>query len=164
MNAEDQNQDFDQLQRLLKLKRYELPPPRYFNEFSGQVTARIRAGESSSSDRVQRAVSQSPWLRQIWQAIESRPAIAGVFATGICGLLLAGGFLAGNPPLQPGMVAEGAQPKPAVQPEDNSLFASNPNVISYASTNPSVTPSSLFGTPTLQTLPVNYSPNSPNFH
>ena len=40
MNAEPEN--FDQLCRLLKLKRHESPPPRYFNDFSSQVIARIR--------------------------------------------------------------------------------------------------------------------------
>ncbi len=45
MSAENQDQDFEKLQRLLKLKRHESPPPRFFNDFSGQVTARIRAGD-----------------------------------------------------------------------------------------------------------------------
>ena len=34
MNSENDN--FDQIQRMLKLKRYEQPPPRYFNDFSSQ--------------------------------------------------------------------------------------------------------------------------------
>jgi len=35
-------EDFESLQKLLKLKRYEQPPPRFFNEFSGHVIARIQ--------------------------------------------------------------------------------------------------------------------------
>ena len=45
MTMNDERENFDALQRLLKVKRYEQPPPRYFNEFSGQVLARISAGE-----------------------------------------------------------------------------------------------------------------------
>ncbi len=39
-------EDFESLQKLLKLKRYEHPHPRYFNDFSSQVIARIKAGEA----------------------------------------------------------------------------------------------------------------------
>ncbi len=44
MNENEQN--FDELKRLLKLKRHEVPPPGYFNNFSGEVISRIRAGEA----------------------------------------------------------------------------------------------------------------------
>lgn len=37
--------DFQDLRRLLALKRHEQPPPRYFNEFSGRVIDQIRAPE-----------------------------------------------------------------------------------------------------------------------
>ena len=42
----ESGQNFDELKKLLKLKRHELPPPGFFNHFSDEVVSRIRAGEA----------------------------------------------------------------------------------------------------------------------
>jgi hypothetical protein len=42
-------ENFDALQKLLRLKRYEQPHPRYFNDFSSRVLARIEAGEARAA-------------------------------------------------------------------------------------------------------------------
>jgi hypothetical protein len=47
MNETEQN--FEELKKLLTIKRHEVPPPGYFNHFSGQVISRIRAGEAGGS-------------------------------------------------------------------------------------------------------------------
>jgi hypothetical protein len=97
MNTEDQNQDFTALGRLLKLKRYEQPPPRYFNDFSSQVVARIRAGKRGARfESLNDIVSQTPWLQRLWHALESRPALSGVLAAAACGLMVAAVFLTGS--------------------------------------------------------------------
>ena len=83
MNEKDQN--FDQLKRLLKLKQHEVPPPGYFNDFSGQVIARIRAGETLE---VERYSSATPWLVSFLRFFEGRPGLVGGFATSLCLLLL----------------------------------------------------------------------------
>jgi len=81
MNPEQQN--FDQLRRLLKLKRYEQPHPRYFNDFSGQVIARIRVGEGG-----QATAGQASWLVKFWSLFEAKPMVPGAIGVALCALLV----------------------------------------------------------------------------
>jgi hypothetical protein len=114
MNAEDQNQDFEALGRLLKLKRYERPPPRYFNDFSSQVVSRIRAstpgGRFESFDNI---VYQTPWLRRVWHALEGRPAVSGLFAAAVCGLMIAAVFISEHTPQKLDFLSVGEGVEPA---------------------------------------------------
>ena len=79
MNESENN--FESLRRLLALKRHEVPPPGYFHQFSGNVVARLRAGET--------AERESGWVRFL-KAFELKPAFAGVFASALCLLLIFG--------------------------------------------------------------------------
>ena len=89
MNPETEN--FEQLRRLLALKRHEQPPPGYFNNFSGQVIARIKAGErGEDSFSLGRWVWEGAWLQRLWSAIETKPALTGAFGVLVCGLLISG--------------------------------------------------------------------------
>lgn len=89
MNENQQN--FDELQRLLKLKQHEIPPPRYFNEFSVQVISRIRAGEAGQGGSLMdRLEYQAPWLVNFIRVFETRPGLVGGFATSLCLLLVLG--------------------------------------------------------------------------
>ena len=161
---ENQNQDFEKLQQLLKLNRYELPPPRYFNELSGQVTARLRAGETARLDTFEEAMTQSPWLQRLWAVIERQPALSGVVMASVCGLLLVGGFLAGKPTMQPGLAANDGE-KLASDATNNSLLATTSSGATTfsSSTNPTaVMPPSLFNmSPNLQTMPASGQPIAP---
>jgi hypothetical protein len=89
MNEHENN--FDALRRLLKLKQQETPPPGYFNSFSGQVVARIRAGEARQS------ASEISWLSKLLSAFEFKPAFAGAFASALCLVLVFGIFYAEQP-------------------------------------------------------------------
>jgi hypothetical protein len=90
--------NFESLRRLLALKRRETPPPGYFNNFSSQVMARIRAGDTEAADSwSDRLFASMPWLRGVLQAVETRPAFAGGFATALCALLLFGAVIAQRP-------------------------------------------------------------------
>ncbi len=89
MNPEQEN--FEELRRLLVLKRYEQPPPGYFNNFSAQVIARIRAQERvERASLLERLGWEAPWFQRLWLTLETRPILAGVFGMGVCGVLLAG--------------------------------------------------------------------------
>ena len=78
--SENEN-NFESLRRLLALKQHEVPPPGYFEGFSGMVIARIRAGE---------AEERLPWLLRFLQAFEARPAFPVALASGMCMMLLYG--------------------------------------------------------------------------
>src|SRR5436190_2543465 len=70
-------ENFDSLEKLLRLKRHEQPPPRYFNEFSGRVLARIERGEARSS-----------WWERF--GVDLRPALAAGAGMVACGLIVYG--------------------------------------------------------------------------
>ncbi|MBI3850734.1 MAG: hypothetical protein HY298_10750 [Verrucomicrobia bacterium] len=74
-------EDFGQLRRLLVLKRYEQPPPRYFNELPRRVLSRLEAAQSAES------VS---WLERLMQIFELKPILTGAFGITAFGLLLIG--------------------------------------------------------------------------
>lgn len=161
MSAENQDQDFEKLQRLLKLKRHEQPPPRFFNDFSGQVTARIKAGAKGAQvDSFEEIVAQTPWLQRIWQAIEGKPAVSGIFTAAVCGLVVAGVFMADKTNNQ--MPTFELEPQVA-KAETKSLFSSNSATLvtmPVSSTNPATPiPGSLFNNqPMFQPLPVSGLP------
>ncbi|MGC3959489.1 MAG: hypothetical protein QM813_16545 [Verrucomicrobiota bacterium] len=156
--SENQNQDFEKLQQLLKLKRYEQPHPRYFKDLSGQVTARLRAGETARLDNFEEAMTQAPWLQRLWAAIERRPALSGLVSAGMCGLLLVGGFLAGKPSFQPGLAANELGKKQSDVTNQSLLATTAAGTATFSSsTNPTamMPRSSLFDlTPNIQTAPT----------
>ena len=90
MSMSQDNQDFTSLQRLLALKRYEQPPPGYFHNFSGQVIARIKAGEGAHDSAFERLFLDAPWLQRLWGLLETKPIMAGAFGTAVCALLVSG--------------------------------------------------------------------------
>jgi hypothetical protein len=79
---------FEELRRLLVLKRYEQPPPGYFDRFPSEVIARIRESESASN----LAILQPPvpWLQQLWNALEARVVLPTAFGAAVCSVLILG--------------------------------------------------------------------------
>jgi len=75
MNPEPQN--FDQLCKLLALKRHEVPPPRYFNDFSGSVIARLH----------QPLPEELSWWQRLGLDFDLRPALMCGVGVLVCGML-----------------------------------------------------------------------------
>ncbi len=91
MSMDPELENFDQLRRLLALKRHEQPPPSYWENFSSKVVARIEAGERGTPDSFgERLLNQFSFLQRFWAALEAKPALAGAFGAAMCGLLIAG--------------------------------------------------------------------------
>lgn len=91
MNMDPEQDDFLQLRRLLALKRHEQPPPGYFEHFSGNVIARVRAGEATAKFSLAEALSwDAPWLQKLLGIVQNRPVLAGGFGFAACSLLVAG--------------------------------------------------------------------------
>jgi hypothetical protein len=159
MNESEPN--FDLLRRALVLKRHETPPPGYFNNFSSQVIARIRAGEAAASASLSDQVFGSmPWFIRLLQSMETKPVFAGGFATALCGLLLFGAVVARQPDyaaqtiLQPPQQSTApliaATTSTALSPPANQFY------IADNSTNPLIT----FPNSTIDRMPVGTLPAS----
>jgi len=99
------SQDFESLRRLLALKRHEQPPPGYFNDFSSQVIARIKAGDQAEENPLERLFWEAPWLQRLWAALETKPVMAGAFGAAVCALLIGGVVYSGGVDVQPRDVA-----------------------------------------------------------
>lgn len=167
MSMHPERDDFVQLRRLLALKRHEQPPPGYFNRFSRDVIARIRAGEELRDDSpLTRFLMEFPLLERIWAVLEAKPVIAGAFGAAVCGLLTAGFLMSDTSTLVQ------TAPVGVLMPENNQLVGlrvASPNPQSVFSQAPGMVLSgtgavdtiqlraSLFQQPQPQTRLINFS-------
>ena len=111
MMNESEN-EFEPLRRLLALKRHEIPPPGYFNDFPRLVMARLRSGEADAP----RAIAAPSWWLKFFQAFEAKPVYVGSFACSLCLLLLLGIIYAERPDaaLRPSIFAAVSSPAGAL--------------------------------------------------
>lgn len=167
MSADGEN--FRQLRRLLTLKRYEQPPPRYFNDFSSQVIRRIEAGEGRTTSLWELFLGEGSWTQRIWEALEAKPALVGAFAVIVCGLLVTGVVFTGENGSTPTAMlptAQGLDSGFAAMPVNTSGVAFRPPADQLAtSTNLMIAPhpaGSLFDQFRLQAQPATFSINPSN--
>jgi hypothetical protein len=122
MNENEDN--FESLRRLMVLKQHETPPPGYFNNFSGQVLRRIRAGENvESATLLERLFGPLSGIAKLLKALDAKPVFASGFAGALCLLLLFGIVSAERPDLTP-------QPMLQADATTTSLAALSPTALS----------------------------------
>ena len=151
-------EDFAKLQRLLKLKRYEQPPPGYFNNFSGRVVIRIER-ENAAGDQAWREAS---WIRKLLLVLETNPFAAGAFGVSICSLLISGiaysGYRAASDYSSVANisfdVADNAAAAPAAWTKSVRTDSIAPSINPMFSTN---VPGTLFGMDQLSVQKVNFT-------
>jgi hypothetical protein len=88
--------DFEQLRRLLALKRHEQPPPGYFYGFSRQVIVRIKAGELGDGEEVSSWSFGGGLFQRMWATLDARPILAGAFGVAVCGFFVVGALVSDN--------------------------------------------------------------------
>jgi hypothetical protein len=161
MSQEQQN--FESLQRLMALKRHEVPPPGYFHSFSGEVVNRLRAGERGEEAFLHELFSHAPWLQRLWTTFETKPIYAGAFGAALCALLVGGVLLSEfttPTPVNLQPVAAAPAAAPVSNPAESSAVAALPGAESGVAMPGAV---SLFGTlSTPQPQTVVFRPNANN--
>lgn len=90
MHMDSQPENFENLRRLLALKRHEQPPPGYFDGFSREVILRLQDGEGAQQASWERAAWEAPWLARLWEALSLKPYLTGGFGVAACATVLAG--------------------------------------------------------------------------
>lgn len=102
-----EQEQFNKLRLLLTVKRYEQPPPGYFNRLPSNIIAQIRAeGRHAEVGFGERLAWSAPWLQRMWQFLETKPVFAGSLGVAVCALLLAGvGYYTNPEPVAENFVA-----------------------------------------------------------
>jgi len=146
MNPNTEN--FDQLRKLLALKRYELPPPRYFNEFSGRVMARLAKPPRQPLT----------WLQRLGFDFDLRPAAMCGVGVVVCGLLSAGviGAMQMSEP-DAGSVPVAFVPGPTTAPMNGLAPVAPPNEIASIAPLLASQPASPFGQFGIRAMPASFN-------
>ena len=139
----DSENNFESLRRLLALKRHEIPPPGYFNDFPGRVISSINASQANVPREIaDRLFAKAPWLLKFLQVFEAKPAFVGSFACSLCLLLLFGIVYAGRPDAMPKSTFLASLTQPAVSLADATSPGPSPAQTGLmVSTNPVLSPS-----------------------
>jgi len=158
MNENENN--FESLRRLLAHKRHETPPPGYFNSFSGQIIARIRAGEASPARND--SSSDISWLLKLLQAFELKPAFAGAFASALSLLLVLGIVYAERPDSGPQPILQtDGQSLGSIAAMSSGTISQPPMANDFTTSNSAATSlqpvASLFGSQNVFAQPVSFS-------
>ena len=151
MNADQEN--FEALRKLLALKKYEQPPPRYFSELPSRIWTRLEREPETSS-----------FWQRFFPNWELSPAIAYSFGLLACATLVFGisySLKTGTEQVVARPISNDnlGMPVPQVATKQSSgLSLSNYQPAQMASTNPVMNTEPLFNGVNLRIEPANYSP------
>jgi hypothetical protein len=154
MNSDQEN--FEALRKLLALKKYEQPPPRYFSELSTRIWTRLEREPQAAS-----------FWERLFPKFGLSPALAYSFGLLACGTLVFGitySMNTSSEQIATSPIGEAASPFASSRlqsKEKPTLSLSDYQVKQLASTNPvmnSEQPRSLFDGINLRTEPVNFTP------
>ncbi len=155
---EPNEDNFEQLRKLLELKRHEGPPPGYFEDLPGGIIARIEAEDARGA---------SAWWRRFIPGFDTSPAMVGAYGVIVASLVVVGVQLAGRATpggepadLQPGNALAISEPGTADDPAASlqpAMAPANLPIMEPASlavfhereTNSSSAPTGMFATPSL---------------
>ena len=84
----DDSENFDELKRLLALKRHEAAPPGFFQDLPGRVLNQIEAEQEAGANG---------WWGRLMESFRVRPAFSGAFAMGLCAMLMAAVYYGSRP-------------------------------------------------------------------
>ena len=160
MNMNTDQQDFEALRRLLKLKRHEKPPPRYFNDFSDHVINRIQASQAAGREGfLGQLAENSPWLEKVMSLFQSKPVVTGAFGLAACALLV-GGTIYSEQFDSASLSSEFAGTVSQVGMAQATPLFGNDAVLTVNSTNPvtSLSGASIFDGITVKAQPVSFRP------
>ncbi|MEP6663210.1 MAG: hypothetical protein ABJC04_06045 [Verrucomicrobiota bacterium] len=147
MNPEEEN--FESLRKLLALKKYEQPPPRYFSELPARIWTRL-----------ERAAEPVSFWEKLLPDFNLKPAYAYAFGLLACGGIVTGiGYGLRDQPSQ-ALIAPLQKDTPQLAAQEPSyLTISRDQTASDHATNLETPPlPSLFNRINLQVAPVDYSP------
>jgi hypothetical protein len=161
----DQNEEnFDQLRQLMKLKRHEVPPPGYFNRLPAEIISEIRAERREPQDSVSRLATEAPWLMRFWGALEAKPLFGGAFGAAVCALILGALYLSEKPAERPTNVPLNAGAdlpfaSTTIAPANGEIVGS-PLLLAATNLNNASGPNLFDQMPMLQTAPVSHTPGN----
>lgn len=96
---EPPEENFEQLRKLLELKRHETPPPGYFEDFSSNLIARIQAEDARPAPA---------WWRRFIPSLDTSPVMVGAYGVIVASLVIVGVQMAGNAGSSDGMTSDPA--------------------------------------------------------
>lgn len=163
MRMDDQGESFQELRKLLALKKHEVPPPGYFNRFSNGVISRLRAEKRHADGSVIAKLEvEAPWLARLWDFLQAKPIFAGAFGAAVCSLVLAGIYITNKPAATRDFTKEGASNTPflAVSPDPAASGVNNPLLMAATNVNEEMPPNLFDLVQPLQVAPVAVQPKN----